>query len=65
MGLQKITAADMEKIAGGTLDDLYAAGLEMCKKYGVADEDWEALFDVISDDDRRLLVDELNKPEKA
>lgn len=49
----------MEKIADGWLDSAIELGKELCKKYGVPDEDWEALFAVISDEDHQMLVDEL------
>ena len=59
--MRKLTAEDLDMIAGGTMDDAYELGLEMCKKYGVADEDWDALFAVISDEDHRLMFDALSK----
>ena len=61
--MRKLTAEDLDKIAGGTLEGAYALGLEMLKKYGIADEDWNALSDVISDEDFALLWDEFLKKE--
>lgn len=59
--MRKLTTDDLDMIVGGTMDDAYELGLEMCKKYGVADEDWEALFEVISDEDHMLMFDALSK----
>ena len=59
--MRKLTAEDLDKIAGGTVESAYELGLEMCKKYGIADEDWDALNAVISDEDFMLLWDELSK----
>ena len=61
MELRKLTADDLDAIAGGTSDDAYELAMEMCKQYGVPDEDWDALFAVISDDDHRKLFDALSK----
>ena len=61
MELRKLTADDLNAIAGGTVDDAYELALEMCKQYGVPDEDFDALFEVISDDDHRKLFDALSK----
>ena len=61
MDLRKLTASDLDAIAGGTSDDAYELAMEMCKQYGVPDEDFDALFEVISDEDHRKLFDELSK----
>ena len=59
--MRKLTAEDLDMIAGGTAQSAYELGLEMLKKYGIADEDWSALFSVISDEDYALLCDEFSK----
>lgn len=59
--MRKLTEEDLNMIAGGTMDDAYELALEMCKKYGVPDEDWDSLFGVISDEDHALLFDALSK----
>ena len=61
MDLRKLSADDLNAVAGGTSDDAYELGKEMCKQYGLADEDFDALFEVISDDDYRKLFDALSK----
>ena len=61
--MRKLTAEDLDKIAGGTMESAYELGLELFKKYGIADEDWNALPDVISDEDFALLWDEFLKKE--
>ena len=61
MDLRKLSADDLDGIAGGTSDDAYELGLEMCKRYGVPDDDFDALFEVISDEDRIKLFDALSK----
>ena len=63
MVLRALNDNDLEMLSGGTIDDAYELGLELCKQYGVPDEDFDALFKVISDDDHRRLFDALSKPE--
>ena len=58
-GMKKLSMADLNKVNGGTLEDLEKAVYEMFEKYGVTD--MEILMDVISDEDYCYLVDELNK----
>ena len=61
MDLRKLTTADLDAIAGGTVEDAYELGKELCRQYGLADEDFDALFEVISDEDHRRLFDALSK----
>ena len=61
MELRKLAADDLNAIAGGTSDDAYELAMEMCRQYGVPDEDFDALFEVISDEDHRRLFDALSK----
>ena len=58
---EKVKLSDelLHHVAGGTADDLERAVDAMFIKYGVSDMD--ALMAVISDEDYRLLVAELNR----
>ena len=58
-GMKKLSMDDLNKVNGGTAEDLERAVYEMFGKYGVSDMD--TLMDVISDADYISLVDELNK----
>lgn len=62
MSLRKLTKEELETISGGEKNRAYELATELCLKYGVPRDDWDALFPLLSKVDRVRLQYELDNP---
>ena len=60
--IEKLTPEELKKAAGGNMDDVEIYMNELFQKYGITDEDVDALINVMTEEEKDRVWEEANKP---